>query len=311
MKIYDAVVIGAGPAGITAALYLGRSGCSVLLFEQLTPGGQILLTEALENYPGYPAGIKGYELADLFADHIKDAPNVERPRGEVCSISGSAGDFKIVSAGGEQEHHAKTVIVCTGSKHRHLGLEDEERLIGRGVSYCALCDGNFYRNKTVAVVGGGNSALEETLYLARIVGKVHLIHRRDEFRGVKIYLDRLEAIRDKVEIHRNSVISRLNGKEHLESINIHNLKTDKDTTLPAEALFIYVGFDPETAFLPAEVKRDPNGFMVTDTEMRTNIPGIFAAGDIRSKLCRQVITAAGDGATAAQCAFVFLEQLHA
>lgn len=196
MKIYDAVVIGAGPAGITAALYLGRSGCSVLLFEQLTPGGQILLTEALENYPGYPAGIKGYELADLFADHIKDAPNVERPRGEVCSISGSAGDFKIVSAGGEQEHHAKTVIVCTGSKHRHLGLEDEERLIGRGVSYCALCDGNFYRNKTVAVVGGGNSALEETLYLARIVGKVHLIHRRDEFRGIKIYLDRLEAIRD-------------------------------------------------------------------------------------------------------------------
>lgn len=143
MKIYDAVVIGAGPAGITAALYLGRSGCSVLLFEQLTPGGQILLTEALENYPGYPAGIKGYELADLFADHIKDAPNVERPRGEVCSISGSAGDFKVVSAGGEQEHHAKTVIVCTGSKHRHLGLEDEERLIGRGVSYCALCDGNF------------------------------------------------------------------------------------------------------------------------------------------------------------------------
>lgn len=311
MKMYDAVVVGAGPAGITAALYLGRSGCSVLLFEQLTPGGQILLTEALENYPGYPAGIKGYELADLFAAHIQDAPNVERPRGEVSSITGSAGDFKIVSDGGQQEHHARTVLVCTGSKHRHLGLEDEDRLIGRGVSYCALCDGNFYRGRTVAVVGGGNSALEETLYLSKLVGKVHLIHRRDEFRGHKIYLDRLQALGDKVEIHRNCVINKLNGQDQLESLDVHNLKTDEDKAIPVEGLFIYVGFAPETSFLPAEVARDGNGFLVTDTEMRTNIPGIFAAGDIRSKMCRQVITAAGDGATAAQCAFVFLEQLHA
>lgn len=311
MKIYDVAVVGAGPAGITAALYLARSGCSVLLYEQLAPGGQILLTENLENYPGFPTGIKGYELADLFADHLKNSINIERPRGEVSSISGNAGEFKILSAGNQQENLAHTIIVCCGSRHRHLGLEDEERLIGRGVSYCALCDGNFYRGKPVAVAGGGNSALEETLYLAKLVDKVHLIHRREGFRGHKIYQDRIKELGDKVIVHLNSVITQLQGKDYLESLIINNTKTGLDETIPVDALFIYIGFAPDTSFLPAEIARDENGFIITDTEMRTNIPGIFAAGDIRAKQCRQVVTAAGDGATAAQCAFIFLEQLHA
>lgn len=310
MKIYDAVVVGEGPAGLTAALYLARSGCSVLIFEQLAPGGQVLATESLENYPGFPHGVKGYELADLFAEHVKNLP-LERPRGEVSQISGKAGDFVIKAEANEDTYHARSVIVCSGARHRHLGVEREVELIGRGVSYCAVCDGNFYRGQTVAVVGGGNAALEESLYLAKIVKKVHLIHRRQEFRGAKIYQDKLLAMPDKVEIHGDTVINGLLGDKELQGLVLRNVKTGAQEELPVSGLFIYVGFEPITAYLPPELQKDGQGFIVTDTEMRTNIPGIFAAGDIRSKLCRQVITAAGDGATAAMAAFVFLEQLDA
>lgn len=309
MKIYDAAVVGEGPAGITAALYLARSGCSTLLFEQMTAGGQILATESLENYPGFPKGIKGYELAD-FMDAQLEGLAIDKVRGEVCTVSGEAGNF-IIQADAEQDtHYARTVIVCTGARHRHLGLPREDDLIGRGVSYCAICDGGFYRNLDVAVVGGGNAAMEESLYLAKIVKKVYLIHRRDSFRGARIYLDKLESQPDKVEILRDTIVTQLLGDAELTGLEIENLKSGQKSKIEASGLFIYVGFIPATEFLPDAVKRDDQGFVITDTEMRTSVPGIFAAGDIRSKLCRQVITAAGDGATAAQAAFVFLEQLH-
>lgn len=310
MNTYDAVVVGEGPAGITAAMYLARSGCSVLMFEQLTPGGQILLTEVLENYPGFPKAIKGYELADLFVEQISEYA-IDKPFGEISSISGEAGHFIIKAEANETEYHCKTVIVCSGAKHRVLGLPKENEFIGKGVSYCAICDGNFYRNQEVAVVGGGNSALEESLYLAKIASKVHIIHRRDTFRGAKIYQDKLAAMPEKVVMHMDSVVSELMGEESMTGIGIRNVKTGETAILPVEGLFVYVGFIPNTGFLPADILKDEQGFIITDTEMRTNIPGIFAAGDIRSKLCRQVITAAGDGATAAQAAFVFMEQMHA
>lgn len=308
MKSYDAVVIGGGPAGVTAAMYLARSGCSVLLPEQLTSGGQLLQTEALENYPGFPKGIKGYELADLFTEHLEGL-TVDRPAIMVESISGSAGQFTVHTV--EEDYLCKVVLVCSGAKHRQLGLEGENRLRGRGISYCALCDGNFFRNQTVAVVGGGNAAMEESLYLSRLVSKLHLIHRRDSFRGLKVYQDRLESMPDKIDLLRSSVITQLHGEDHLTGLTVKNLQTGQEKLLAVDGLFIYVGFAPVTNFLPQGIELDAQGFIVTDTEMRTNIPGIFAAGDIRSKLCRQVITAAGDGATAAQAAFVFLEQLHA
>ena len=308
MKSYDAVVIGGGPAGVTAAMYLARSGCSVLLPERLTSGGQLLQTEARENYPGFPKGIKGYELADLFTEHLEGL-TVDRPAIMVESISGSAGQFAVHTA--EEDYLCKVVLVCSGAKHRQLGLEGEDRLRGRGISYCALCDGNFFRNQTVAVVGGGNAAMEESLYLTKIVSKLHLIHRRDSFRGLKVYQDRLESMPDKVDLLRSSVITQLHGEYHLTGLTVKNLQTGQEKELAVDGLFIYVGFAPVTNFLPQGIELDAQGFIVTDTEMRTNIPGIFAAGDIRSKLCRQVITAAGDGATAAQAAFVFLEQLHA
>lgn len=308
MSNVDAIVIGSGPAGITAALYLARSGCSVMLYEQMAAGGQVLQTAELENYPGFPKGIKGYELADLFSAHLEGL-NVTRSSEAVVEVSGHAGAFTVKTA--KSSITGKVVVVCTGAHHRRLGVTGESWMQGKGVSYCALCDGNFFRGQPVAVVGGGNSALEESLYLAKLASKVYVIHRRDAFRGARIYLDKLEAMPDKVEIVRSSTVTALHGDNALEGVTVTNVNTGEERRLDVQGLFIYVGFEPGTAFLPAAVERDAQGFIMTDAEMRTNVPGIFAAGDVRAKLCRQVITAAGDGATAAQAAFVFLEQLHA
>lgn len=308
MKIYDAAVIGSGPAGLTAALYLARSGCATVLFEHMTAGGQLLATENLENYPGFPNGVKGYELADLMEAQLSEL-KIEKHRGEVSRLAGEAGAFTLLAD--DETLMAKTVLVCTGAKHRHLGLPREDELIGRGVSYCAICDGGFFRNQDVAVVGGGNSAMEEALYLAKLARKVHLIHRRSDFRGARIFLDKLENMPEKVEIHRDTIVTELLGEKDLQGLVLENLKSGDRSRLDVQGLFIYVGFLPQTTFLPEDVKKDGQGFIITDTEMRTNVPGIFAAGDIRAKLCRQVVTAAGDGATAAQAAFIFLEEMHA
>ena len=310
MSTFDAAIIGSGPAGISAALYLARSGCSVILFENLAAGGQILQTDILENYPGFPKGIKGYELADLLAAHIENL-TVTRSRDTVESVSGHAGAFTVVA--GESKYLCRTVVVCTGAAHRPLGIEGEDRLQGRGVSYCALCDGNFYRNQPVAVVGGGNSALEESLYLSKIASKVYLIHRRDSFRGAQVYQDKIASLSDRIEPVLNSAVEKLEADliAGLTGVVVRHLVTGEHRTLKVNGLFVYVGMEPRTAFLPHEVDRDARGFIITDTEMRTSVPGIFAAGDVRSKLCRQAVTAAGDGATAAQAAFVLMEQLHA
>ena len=310
MKTFDAAIIGSGPAGITAALYLARSGCSVVLFENLAAGGQILQTEVLENYPGFPRGIKGYELADLLAAHIETL-TVTRSRDTVESVRGHAGAFTVHA--GEKDYLCRTVLVCTGARHRSLGIEGEDRLQGRGVSYCALCDGNFYRNQPVAVVGGGNAALEESLYLAKIASRIYLIHRRDSFRGAQVYQDKIAALSDKIELVLNSAVEKLEADPAtgLTGVVVRNLSTGERRSLKINGLFVYVGMEPRTAFLPQEVERDAQGFIMTDTEMRTSVPGLFAAGDVRSKLCRQAVTAAGDGATAAQAALVLMEQLHA
>lgn len=307
MRMFDVAVIGAGPAGITAALYLVRSGCSVVLFEKLTPGGQILSTDSIENYPGFHKGIKGWELADAFASHLEGL-SIERSFSDITSIEGGAGSFMLKSSSGGWQ--ARTVIIATGARHRALGIEGEERLRGHGVSYCAICDGNFFRGRPVAVVGGGNSALEEALYLSRIVSRVYLIHRRDSFRGAGIYQDKVRAAGN-IELILSSTVSSLHGDTDLKSVTVSNLRTGQLVELSVDAIFIFVGMVPNTDFVPATVNRDPGNFILTDTEMRTSVLGLYAAGDVRSKLCRQVVTAAGDGATAAQAAFLFLEQLHA
>ncbi|GFM35470.1 thioredoxin-disulfide reductase [Desulfovibrio psychrotolerans] len=304
MKEYDSLVIGGGPAGITAALYLLRSGLSVAFAEMLSPGGQLLMTEEIENYPGFPKGIKGYELTDLFAAHL-EGYSYDRYSDAVKEVVYAPGANKVRI--GDEWVLAKTVIICTGAKYKKLGLPNEERLIGRGISYCALCDGNFFRGQEVGVVGGGNSALEEALYLSRLVKKLHLIHRRDDFRATKCVQDKVCTMPD-INIIRSSVVTAIHGEENLTGVTVKNLKTGEERLLTLDGLFIFVGYEPIKDFYPEGLTTDASGFIVTDTEMATCLPGVFAAGDCRSKNCRQVTTAVGDGATAANSAFHYLEK---
>jgi thioredoxin reductase (NADPH) len=305
MKRYDALVIGAGPAGVAAALYLARFGVAVALVEKLAPGGLLLQTMEIENYPGFPAGIKGYELADAFSAQLEPYPNLVRIQGEIAAVD-LAGKVKRVRVD-EEWIEADSVVLCPGVRYRKLGLPNEEALLGRGLSHCALCDGNFFRGQVVGVVGGGNSALEESLYLATIVSRLHIIHRRDQFRGAAIYLERMKALPN-IVLECSSVISALHGTDSLEGVTLKRLKDGREEFLPLDGLFIFIGFEPAAGFLPPELAVDERGFVLTDAEMATNIPGVFAAGDIRSKRCRQVVTAVGDGATAANSAYIYLER---
>ena len=309
MKRYNSLVIGAGPAGISAALYLARFNFSVALVEKMAPGGLLLQTSEIENYPGFPQAIKGYELADALSAQIEPYKNITRMTETVFEMD-LAPAVKRVRIGDEWIE-AETVIVCSGVNYRKLGLEGEDRLLGRGISHCALCDGNFFRGQTVAVVGGGNSALEEALFLSNLVSHLHIIHRRDEFRGAPMYLARLKALPN-VTFHLNTTITALRGDKDLEGLTLKKAGHGEEEFLPLDGLFIFIGFVATADFFPPELKRDAFGFLETDVEMRTNIPGVFAAGDIRSKLCRQVVTAVGDGATAANSAYTYLmEHKHA
>lgn len=302
-KIYDVIIVGSGPAGMTAALYAARFGCSVALIEKLTPGGLLLQTYDIENYPGFKPG-RGYELADLMEAQL--APyTIERFRGEVSSFEHKPGQNTLVVDG--QTLVGKSVIVCSGLNYRKLGVKGEAELTGRGVSYCAICDGNFYRGETVGVVGGGNSALGEALYLASLAKEVHVIHRRDEFRADRVYHDKIAAAPN-ITVHYSSLVDSINDTEGLvSSVTLKSAKDGSLSDLPLSGVFIFAGYDPAAAFLPSDINVDKAGFIITDTEMRTNLPGVFAAGDIRSKGCRQVVTAAGDGATAAHAAYTYLE----
>lgn len=306
MNSYDAVVIGGGPAGMTAALYLLRAGVKTAMIEKLSPGGQVLMTSEIENYPGFPKGLQGWELADKFANHLEEY-DLHRINDEVSGIT-VGNPWHTIMVGGE-EVRAKAVVLATGSRYRKLGVPGEERLIGRGVSYCALCDGNFFRDRDVAVIGGGNSALEEALYLARLVNKVYLIHRRQDFRGQLCYQDKCFT-HEKIKVIRNTVVEEIVGETDVEHLALKDVSSGEKSRLDIDGTFIFIGFEPIMEFVPGDVGKERNGIL-TDVEMRTNVPGIFAAGDIRSKMCRQVASAVGDGATAATAAFSYLEQLDA
>ena len=297
--LYDAAVIGAGPAGITAALYLVRSGVSVALIESGAPGGQVLSTAEIENYPGFPKGVKGWELADLFDAHLAEYP-VTRVRGDVSSVTSVEGNTFRISLSEGEALDAKSIVVCSGAKHRDLGAPGEEEFRGRGVSYCAVCDGNFYRGRDVVVVGGGNSALE-----------IDLVHRRDAFRGAKVYEDKIRKT-DNIELVTKSVIDEIRGDNvGMNAVAVRNVESGETRIIEAEGLFVYVGMAPVTSFMPEGLTLDAAGFIVTDAEMCASIPGIFAAGDVRSKRCRQVSSAVGDGATAATAAISYLEHWNA
>jgi len=302
MPEHDVVIVGAGPAGLTAAIYAGRSRVKTLVIEMMMPGGWMAVTDTLENYPGVGT-VKGAELAQRMAEQAKGF-GAEIVTGSVSSVE-TGGEGLAAVVGGER-HAARAVIVASGTNYRKLGVPGEVELAGRGVSYCATCDGPFYKGEEIAVVGGGDSALQEALYLTEFASKVYLIHRRDEFRAVPILAERV-AESGRIECLCSNVVERINGTDGVDSVDIRSTKTDEARTLPVSGVFLFVGLEPRTEFLGDTVETDDRGFVLTGQDMKTNVRGLLAAGDCRSKLLRQVSTAVGDGATAAFTARQFLE----
>jgi len=292
---HDVVIIGAGPAGLAAALYTGRARLNTVVLEKAIPGGQILLTDWIENYPGFPDGIAPFDLIENFrrqalkfgAKFITDA--VQEIRKE--------GDLWLVQAN-KAQYPARAVIVATGAAYRRLGLPNEERLIGRGVSYCATCDGAFFRERDIAVVGGGDTALMEAIFLTKFAKKVALIHRRDRFRGTKIIQERVLA-NPKIEVYWDSVIETIDGGDNVEGIILRNVKDDTRTTLPVHGLFVSIGMDPNTEFVKGLLTLNEWGEIVVQANMATSQPGIYAAGDVIDACPHQVASAVGSGVHAA------------
>ncbi len=292
--IYDVIVLGAGPAGLAAGIYGKRAGFNILVLDTSSiSGGQILNTYEIDNYPGFP-GVSGTQLADAMKNHCEKL-GVEFARGKVSSIIDKGETKELITK--KQNFEAKTVIIATGATNRKLGCPGEEELSGLGVSYCATCDGAFFKDKTVAVVGGGDVALEDAIYLSRFCTKVYLIHRRDEFRGAKVLQNKVNSI-DNIEIIYDTVVNSIEGTASVESINIHNNKTEENSNLKVDGIFIAVGTVPNTGFLSDLVAVDSKGYIVADETCKTSREGIYAAGDVRTKQLRQVITATADGANA-------------
>ena len=301
-KIYDIIVIGGGPGGYTAALYGARAGLSVLVLEKLYAGGQMSQTHQIDNYPGFASGVDGITLA-LQMQQQAERFGAETVLAQVLEADLQAQPKRIQADSGV--FYGKTVILATGAGPRELGVPKEKELTGRGVAYCAACDGNFYRGKTVAVVGGGNSAVADALLLSRIAQKVYLIHRRDSLRATKIYHDALEKA-ENVQILWNSRVTELLHEQKLSGIRVENLLNAEQTILPLEGLFVSVGRKPETALFAGQVTLDEGGYVAADESTKTNLPGVYAVGDLRTKQVRQIVTAVSDGAVAAHMAEQFL-----
>ncbi len=292
---YDVMIIGGGPAGLSAAIYAARGGLKTGLFEKGIIGGQINVTDEVENYPGFPEPLSGFDLTDNMRRQAErfQARFIDE---EVTAI-GMEGLCKIIETP-EKSYRAKALIVCTGAHPRLLNVPGEERFTGRGVSYCATCDGALYRDKVVAVVGGGDSAIEEGLFLTRFAKKVIVIHRRDELRAQKIIQER--AFKNpKMEFVWDTVVQEIHGAAKIEKLELVNRKTQQISFIPVDGVFIYVGILPNNELLESRLELDSGGFVITNENMHTNVPGIYAAGDIRHTVLRQVVTATSDGAVAA------------
>lgn len=306
-RIYDVVIAGAGPAGMTAAVYASRANLDTLMLERGVPGGQMADTEDIENYPGYEH-ILGQELSTKMFDHAKKF-GAEYAYGEIKGVE-DHGSYKVVDAG-SKSYKTKTLIIATGAQYKKLEIPGESELTGRGVSYCAVCDGAFYKDKEIVVVGGGDSAVEEGIYLTRFAKKVTIIHRRDELRAQKIIQDRAFD-NDKIEFIWDTVVEKVNETDgKVGSLSTKNVKTGETGEFETTGVFIYIGMVPlSEPFKSLEIV-DEEGYIPTNQNMETNVPGVFAAGDIRVKDLRQIVTATGDGSIAAEQAQKYIEELEA
>lgn len=304
MTDYDVVIIGGGPAGLSAGLYAARAKLKTVLIERGMPGGQASTTDLIENYPGFPEGIPGPDLVmnmDIQARRF----GVEPKFTDVLSIAEMpAGGYQVKTDDGDLA--TKTVIIAAGALSRPLGIPGEEEFRGRGISYCATCDGAFFQGKKVAVVGGGDSSIQEAIYLTKFAEKVYIIHRRDEFRATKVLQEKAQS-NAQIEFIMDSVVTNVMGNEQVEAVKIKNLKSGEEKAVAVDGVFVYIGKDPSTELFKGFVDTDERGYIITDAKMQTSRQGVFAAGDVRQTPLRQVVTAVADGAVAAVSAEEYIE----
>jgi thioredoxin reductase (NADPH) len=303
--MYDVVIVGGGPAGLTAGLYTARGKLRSLLLEQGLTGGLVTTTEWVENYPGFDEGILGAELVQKM-ERQATRFGLEILNGSVANISIKE-KIKEINLDNGQKYEARSVILATGAHPRNLKVAGEDEFRGKGVSYCATCDGAFFKGEHIAVVGGGDSAIQEAIFLTKFAEKVYIIHRRDSLRAEKILQERAFS-NPKIEIVWDSLVEKITGDTGVTALHVKNVKNDEKSVIDVQGVFIYIGYNPNTEFLAGLANLDENNYLVTDENMATSAPGVFAAGDARSKPLKQIATAVGDGATAAMAAEKYIEE---
>ncbi|MDI6606180.1 MAG: thioredoxin-disulfide reductase [Candidatus Omnitrophota bacterium] len=300
--MHDLIIIGAGPAGLTAALYAGRFRLKTLVLEKMVVGGRILLSESIENFPGFVNGISTQELIDRMRQQV-EALGIKIENEEALEVDLKAKRVKTAAG----SYSARAVIIATGARPRKLGVPEEEKLTGRGVSYCATCDAPLYKGKNVVVVGGGDALAEEALYLGRFAKQVTIVHRRQDLRASAILQERLKED-NKINFLLNSIVTEICGSTKVESVKIKNTVSSEEKKFPCDGVFIFIGYEPETEFLKSKLKLDAKGFIITDETLNASQEGVFACGDCRSKSLYQVVSACGDGAVAADSAYKYISK---
>ncbi|SLM30749.1 Thioredoxin reductase [Desulfamplus magnetovallimortis] len=303
---YDLVIIGGGPAGLTAGIYAARARLNVVLYEKAAPGGQVIISDWIENYPGFPDGISGYDLGEKMLNHAKNL-GLTIETEDVTGLD-LTGDIKVIHLGPEKSVTTKAIIIASGASPKTLNV-GEDKFRGKGVSFCATCDGPFFRDKTVVAVGGGDTAVQESLFLTRFVKKLYLVHRRDELRATKILQERAFK-NDKIEFVWDSVVTGMDGLFAVENVNVKNVKTEEESSIKANGCFIWIGITPNTDFVGDDLNRDEWGFIFTNDRMETSIPGVFAAGDVRTTPLKQIATAVGDAAIAVMGVEHYIENIN-